>query len=137
MNELSTRKFFSDLTLHYQNYDEVDIEPRIIELHGDRVNIFEFIHKTMRGIYPISEQIYDKYHWLEEDSDRRETQLSFEEYTLQKYLKLNACKNDWLTISKLFHDAADHELFSDVQYLGSFIFYSYLDFSRGIDKPWV
>lgn len=32
---------FSDLKLRYQNY-EADDEPRIIELHGDSVKIFQF-----------------------------------------------------------------------------------------------
>lgn len=38
---------FSDFKLRYQNY-EVDAEPRIIELHGDRVNILKFLNFTSR-----------------------------------------------------------------------------------------
>lgn len=108
-------------------------------MHGDRVNIynFKFIIQNKPVIYPIRQQIYDKYHWLEEDSGRRDTHLSFEKYTLQKYLQLNASQNNWANVKKIFRDATDYKLFSDVQNRSSYMFYSYMDFSHGICKPYV
>ncbi|KAJ6643586.1 hypothetical protein Bhyg_08549 [Pseudolycoriella hygida] len=83
----------------------------------------------------LIKQIYDKYHWLEEDSGRRDAHLSFEEYTLRQYLNFNAFENDWTKVKKIFRDVVEHKLFMNVQYRNWYTFYSYMDFSRAINKP--
>lgn len=87
--------------------------------------------------YSILQQIYDSYYWLEEDSERRDRILPFEEYTLQKYLHLNAHKNEWYKVRQMFYKSTDYKLFSDVQYRNWWMFYNYMDFSSGIYKPLV
>lgn len=81
------------------------------------------------------QQIYDSFHWLEEDTGRRDTHLSFEEFTLQRYLQLNGRKNDWAKVKEIFRDAMDYKIFSDVQYRNWYMFYNYMDFSRRIYHP--
>ncbi|KAJ6630497.1 Prolyl endopeptidase, partial [Pseudolycoriella hygida] len=90
-------------------------EPKIIELHGDK--------------------ICDAYHWLNEDDDKRNKMLLFENYTLYKYLHLNFFKNDWIKAKQKFNNSNDYKLFSDVQHRNWYIFYSYMDYSKGIYEP--
>lgn len=80
-------------------------------------------------------QIYDFYKWLENESDRKKEILQVEADTLEKYLNLNTQKNDWSEIRRIFHSPIDYELYSDVQYVNGFIFYTFRHFSKSIYKP--
>lgn len=82
-----------------------------------------------------SQQIYDYYQWLEKESVRKKEILRVEADTLEKYLNQNTQKNDWPEIRRIFHSPIDNELYSDVQYVNGFIFYTYRNFSKSILKP--
>ncbi|XP_055307555.1 uncharacterized protein LOC129571737 [Sitodiplosis mosellana] len=84
--------------------------PNVITLHGEKIS--------------------DYYDWLKNESERKNWILKNENYTLTKYLDLNSQKNDWTEIRKIFHNPIDYELFSDVQLLNGYIFYSNRDFSN-------
>lgn len=83
------------------------------------------------------QQIYDYYEWLEKESKQRNEMIKEEADTLEKYLDFNTQQNNWSEIRKIFQNPIDYELYSDVQYINSYIFYTYRNFSKSIYKPWV
>ncbi|XP_031634997.1 prolyl endopeptidase-like [Contarinia nasturtii] len=101
------------MSIEYQTIEKNHLD--IIHLHG--------------------EKIYDYYKWLEKKSVRKKEILQVEADTLEKYLNLNTQENDWVEIRKIFHSPIDYELYSDVQYINGFIFYTYRNFSKSIYRP--
>lgn len=83
------------------------------------------------------QQIHDYYDWLKFDTGQRIWILKNELFTLEKYLEINSQNNDWPDIRKIFQHPIDYELYSDVQHINGYIFYSYRNFSKSIYKPYV
>lgn len=83
----------------------------------------------------FQQQIYDYYDWLKNESERKNRILWNENYSLGKYLELNTQKNDFSEIRKIFRNPIDYELYSDVQLINGYIFYSHRNFAKSIYKP--
>lgn len=80
------------------------------------------------------EQICDHFDWLKDKCHWNDI-FQVEDVALQSYLEVNSQRNNWVSITKLFQNAMDYEIYRDVQQINGHIFYSYMDYSKSIYKP--
>ncbi|XP_031634996.1 uncharacterized protein LOC116348227 [Contarinia nasturtii] len=118
-----------------QKYDTMRFA--VTEQIIDQVPLIEYQMIEQRGPKVIAlhrEKIFDYYYYLKDKSERNDI-LEVEAETLTKYLELNSQKNDWTEVRRKFYNPMDYEMYSNVQYVNDYIFYSYMDFSKSIYKP--